>query len=60
MAAKTAQPPESRWEILTRNRLGHETVHRHRAGTAEDAVDAMLEATGLDREQVIDVNRVDP
>jgi len=60
MAAKTAQQPAPRWEILVRNRLGHETVHRHRGGTAEDAVDAMLGATGLDREQVVEVNRVDP
>lgn len=61
MAAKTTtqQKPEPRWEILTRNKLGRETVHRHRAATAEAAIEAMLTTTGVDREQVVDAHRVD-
>lgn len=60
MAAKTTQAqPEPRWEILTRNKLGRETVHRQRAATAEAAVEAMLTATGIEPEQVIETHRVD-
>jgi hypothetical protein len=59
--AKTQAAPEplQRFEITTRNTLGRETVHRHRATTADAAVEAMLDATGLDRERVVEVHRLD-
>ncbi len=55
MAAKAQQSEQHWWEVLTRNALGRETVHRHRAATAEAAVDTMLGATGIDREEVVEV-----
>jgi hypothetical protein len=46
------------FEVLTRNRLGRETVHRGRHENAEAAVEAVVADPGIDRDQVVEVRQV--
>jgi hypothetical protein len=56
---KADQAPAVRpvFEVLTRRPDGHETVHRHRAESAEDARRAVLDY-GVPEEQIVEVLQV--